>query len=100
MGARTSRLLGLPSEVCPPSGGHFHLSSARMDLAGTRNAKALAWNSGSLEREAQSRGHRVGGGEAETQRQGDGAAGGTERGQGRHTQGQSNQGRGRTEASH
>lgn len=33
----------------PPSGGHFHLSKARIALAGTRNAKALAWNSGSLE---------------------------------------------------
>lgn len=31
-----------------PSGGHFHLSSARTALAGTRNANALAWNRGSL----------------------------------------------------
>lgn len=27
---------------------HFHLSSERMALAGARNAKALAWNNGSL----------------------------------------------------
>lgn len=31
-----------------PSGGHCHFSSARMDLAGTRKASALAWNRGSL----------------------------------------------------
>lgn len=31
-----------------PSGGHRHLSRARMDLAGTRKARALAWKSGSL----------------------------------------------------
>lgn len=37
-----------------PSGGHCHFSSARMALAGTRKASALAWNSGSL------RGGRVG----------------------------------------
>lgn len=32
-----------------PSGGHRHFSSARMALAGTRKASALAWNSGSLQ---------------------------------------------------
>lgn len=62
---QTSKLLGTPSsaqtpEICPPSGGHFHLSRARMALAGTRNAKALAWNSGSLERKAQNSRGRVG----------------------------------------
>lgn len=35
-----------------------------MAFAGTRNAKALAWNSGSLEAEAQSHRDRMGGGEA------------------------------------
>lgn len=56
-----------------------------MALAGTRNAKALAWNSGSLEREAQSSRDRVGGGEAGTQRQGTWGGRGTERGTGRIT---------------
>lgn len=37
------------SKLSSPSGGHFHLSKARIALAGTRNAKALAWNRGSLE---------------------------------------------------
>jgi hypothetical protein len=40
----------------PPSEGHFHLSKARIDLAGTRKAKALAWNNGSLEGGAHSSG--------------------------------------------
>lgn len=31
-----------------PSGGHRHFSRARMDLAGTRKASALAWKRGSL----------------------------------------------------
>lgn len=36
------------SPLPSPSGGHRHLSRARMDLAGTRKASALAWKRGSL----------------------------------------------------
>lgn len=58
-----------------------------MALAGIRNAKALAWNSGSLEGEAQSK-VGCGGGQGHTDR-GDGDRG-AQRGRGRkdHTKGQ------------
>lgn len=54
----SGQLMSPPAQTSksnPPSGGHFHLSKARIALAGTRKARALAWNSGSLE------GGRVGG---------------------------------------
>lgn len=86
----TSVLLGLsfptqPPEVCPPSGGHFHLSRARMALAGTRNAKALAWNNGSLHREAQSGRDGVRGGQGHRDRR-DGEMSGAKRRRQNHTQ--------------
>ena len=74
-----------------------------MAFAGTRNAKALAWNSGSLEAEAQSHRDRMGGGEAGARDRGDrGRETGTERGTGRitGTETQRNRGRGRTEGNH
>lgn len=52
-----------------------------MAFAGTRNAKALAWNSGSLEAEAQSHRDRMGGGEAGTR---DGGRGPTQKARENH----------------
>lgn len=68
-----------------------------MALAGTRNAKALAWNSGSLEGEAQSNRSR-----AEAGVQGNRQGGWVERSRKNHTQGQKLQGirQGRAEGSH